>query len=115
MAKFQKGQSGNPKGRPKGSQNEKTKYIKDWLISLIGSNAKDISQSFRNLPMKERCKFISSILPYVLPKQTESKVNANVDFNQLSEEQIDKVIEGLVNNTNIGDDETDDTTESNSA
>lgn len=98
MAKFQKGQSGNPKGRPKGSQNEKAKYIKDWLISLIGSNAKDISQSFRNLPMKERCKFISSILPYVLPKQTESKIKANVDLNNLSDEQIDNIISEITIN-----------------
>lgn len=98
MAKFQKGQSGNPKGRPKGSQNEKTKYIKDWLISLIGSNAKDISQSFRNLPMKERCKFISSILPYVIPKHTESRIKANVDLNNLSDEQIDNIISEITIN-----------------
>lgn len=98
MAKFQKGQSGNPKGRPKGSQNEKTKYIKDWLISLIGSNAKDISQSFRSLPMKERCKFISSVLSYVLPKQTESKIKANVDLNNLSDEQIDNIISEITIN-----------------
>lgn len=98
MAKFLKGQSGNPKGRPKGSQNEKTKYIKDWLISLIGSNAKDISQSFKNMPMKERCKFISSVLPYVLPKQTESKIKANVDLNNLSDEQIDNIISEITIN-----------------
>lgn len=105
MAKFQKGQSGNPKGRPKGSQNEKTKYIKDWLISLIGSNAKDISQSFRNLPMKERCKFISSVLPYVLPKQTESKVKSNVDLNNLTDEQIDNIISEITINVNTDDNE----------
>lgn len=105
MAKFQKGQSGNPKGRPKGSQNEKTKYIKDWLISLIGSNAKDISQSFRSLPMKERCKFISSVLPYVLPKQTESRINANVDLNSLSDEQIDNIISEITINVEQTDGE----------
>ena len=42
--------------------------------------------------MKERCKFISSVLPYVLPKQTESKIKANVDLNNLSDEQIDDII-----------------------
>lgn len=103
MARFQKGQSGNPNGRPKGSQNEKTKYIKDWIISLIGSNAKDISQSFKNLPMKERCKFISSVLPYVLPKQTESSIKANVDLNKLSNEQIDNIISEITINVNDGE------------
>lgn len=103
MARFQKGQSGNPNGRPKGSQNEKTKYIKDWIISLIGSNAKDISQSFKSLPMKERCKFISSVLPYVLPKQTESSIKANVDLNKLSNEQIDNIISEITINVNDGE------------
>lgn len=103
MARFQKGQSGNPNGRPKGSQNEKTKYIKDWIISLIGSNAKDISQSFKSLPMKERCKFISSVLPYVLPKQTESSIKANVDLNKLSNEQIDNIISEITFNVNDGE------------
>ena len=69
MAKFQKGQSGNPKGRPKGSTNDKTKYIKDWAISLIGSNAKKLSDEFKLLPLKERWKVVSQLMPYVLPKQ----------------------------------------------
>lgn len=103
MARFQKGQSGNPNGRPKGSQNEKTKYIKDWIISLIGSNAKDISQEFKSLSMKERCKFISSVLPYVLPKQTESSIKANVDLNKLSNEQIDNIISEITINVNDGE------------
>lgn len=104
MTKFQKGQSGNPKGRPRGSQNEKTRYIKEWLVSLIGSNAKDISQSFKSLPMKERCKFITSVLPYVLPKQTESRIKANVDLNNLSDEQIDSIISEITVNVDTEDD-----------
>lgn len=104
MTKFQKGQSGNPKGRPRGSQNEKTRYIKEWLVSLIGSNAKDITQSFKNLPMKERCKFITSVLPYVLPKQTESRIKANVDLNNLSDEQIDSIISEITVNVDTEDD-----------
>lgn len=104
MTKFQKGQSGNPKGRPRGSQNEKTRYIKEWLVSLIGSNAKDITQCFKSLPMKERCKFITSVLPYVLPKQTESRIKANVDLNHLSDEQINSIISEITVNVDTEDD-----------
>lgn len=105
MTKFQKGQSGNPKGRPRGSQNEKTRYIKEWLVSLIGSNAKDITQRFKSLPMKERCKFITSVLPYVLPKQTESRIKANVDLNHLSDEQIDSIISEITVNVDTEEDD----------
>ena len=70
MAKFQKGQSGNPKGRPKGSTNDKTKYIKDWAISLIGSNAKKLSDEFKLLPLKERWKVYCRSRQKAKSKQT---------------------------------------------
>ena len=76
----------------------------EWLVSLIGSNAKDITQHFKSLPMKERCKFITSVLPYVLPKQTESRIKANVDLNHLSDEQIDSIISEITVNVDTEDD-----------
>ena len=54
MAKYQKGQSGNPNGRPKGSTNEKTAYIRDWVISVIGSNGQRLAQNFPHLSRKEQ-------------------------------------------------------------
>lgn len=103
MAQYKKGKSGNPQGRPKGSTNKKTTYIKDWIISLIGSNAQSLAADFNNLPRKEKWKVITSLMPYVLPKQTESKVNANIDFNQLSDEQIDSIITSIEININDND------------
>lgn len=103
MAKFQKGQSGNPKGRPKGSTNDKTKYIKEWAISLIGSNAKKLSDEFKFLPLKERWKVVSQLMPYVLPKQREIK--ANVDLHNLSDEQIDDIISEITGNVDTGGDD----------
>ena len=81
MAKFQKGQSGNPKGRPKGSTNDKTKYIKEWAISLIGSNAKKLSDEFKLLPLKERWKVVSQLMPYVLPKKIYTARPKNTPWN----------------------------------
>ena len=96
MAKFEKGKSGNPNGRPKGSRNEKTAYIRDWLVSLIGSNSKRLSDNFFRLPLKEQFRVITQVLPYVLPKQTEAKISADVDLSTLTDEQLDTVIGSIL-------------------
>ena len=80
MARYQKGQSGNPNGRPKGSTNEKTAYIRDWVISVIGSNGQRLSQNFSHLSRKEQWRVITRLLPYVLPRQHEAIVDANLDI-----------------------------------
>ncbi len=79
MAKYSKGQSGNPKGRPKGSTNEKTAYIRDWVISVIGANGQRLLQGFPHLPRKEQWRVITGLLPYVLPRQHEAVIDANLD------------------------------------
>lgn len=81
MAKYQKGQSGNPNGRPKGSTNEKTAYIRDWVISVIGSNGQRLAQNFSHLSRKEQWRVITQLLPYVLPRQHEAIVDASIDAN----------------------------------
>lgn len=92
MGQFKKGESGNPKGRPRGSTVEKTKYIRDWLTSLIGSNAQSLTENFKHLPSKDKWRVITQLMPYVIPKQTETKVKADVNFSQLSDEQVDNII-----------------------
>ena len=76
---FKKGQSGNPNGRPKGSTNEKTAYIRDWVISVIGSNGQRLAQNFSHLSRKEQWRVITQLLPYVLPRQHEAIVDASLD------------------------------------
>lgn len=103
MAQFKRGQSGNPKGRPRGSMTEKTRYIREWLVSLIGSNAQSMAENFKNLPSKEKWRVITQLMPYVLPKQTEARVKADVNFSQLSDDEVDNIISQI--STNILNDE----------
>lgn len=80
MAKYKKGQSGNPNGRPRGSVDEKKAYIRDWVISIIGSNGKRLEQNFPYLSRKEQWRVITQLLPYVLPRQHEAIVDTNLDI-----------------------------------
>ncbi|MBO7554057.1 MAG: hypothetical protein J6T82_08515 [Bacteroidaceae bacterium] len=97
MARFKKGESGNPKGRPLGSKNEKSAYIRDWVVSLIGTNSHDLLATFKNLNLKEKWKIIVALMPYAIPRQVEQKIDANVDLSSLDDRQLDLVIDGLIN------------------
>lgn len=80
MAKFEKGKSGNPNGRPKGSLNEKTIYIRDWVISLIGSNGQRLLNDFPRLSRKQQWRVIVGLMPYVLPRQHDAIINASTEI-----------------------------------
>ncbi len=79
MAKYKKGQSGNPNGRPRGSVDEKKAYIRDWVISIIGSNGKRLEQEFSMLSRKEQWRTVTQLLPYVLPRQHEAVIDASME------------------------------------
>lgn len=101
MAKFQKGQSGNPKGRPKGSLNKKTMYLQEWGAVFCGSVSKKMRDDFFALPIDKRYDFFAKIYSHITPKQTESKIKADVDLHDLSEEQIDYIISEITSNIDV--------------
>lgn len=92
MSQFKKGQSGNPKGRPKGSLSEKTKYLQEWGAYFCAAKAQSMFEKFDRLPLSKQCDFYSKIYQHLVPKQTETKVKADVNFSQLSDEQVDNII-----------------------
>jgi hypothetical protein len=64
----QKGHTGNPNGRPKGTPNKITSAIRNWIVELINDNREQLQQDIQQIEPKDRLAFIEKLLPYVLPK-----------------------------------------------
>ena len=87
------GKSNNPNGRPAGTPNKVSVSTKEWVAKLINDNRETIEEDLKALPPKERVKIFERLLNYVLPKQ--AAVQTSVDFNSLTDVQLDEVINRL--------------------
>jgi hypothetical protein len=72
---FKKGQSGNPKGKPKGSVNKSSSRIRDAFALLLEDNIDQITSDFQELEPEKRVKLFLDMAKYIVPqlKQTELK------------------------------------------
>lgn len=62
------GNSGNPKGRPKGAENKETKRIREWIGKFLENNLDKLEEDITSLDPKDRVKAISDLMEYAVPK-----------------------------------------------
>jgi hypothetical protein len=95
---FKKGQSGNLKGRTKGSQNLVTKQIRECITLFLENNFERLENDFESLPPRDRIKVYCDLLQYGVPKlQT---VQLESDFERLTDSELDTIINDLKGNIN---------------
>lgn len=91
MKKFEKGQSGNPNGRPKGSLNRATAISREWLNMILDKNRRQIEKDLKALDPKDRLAILEKFMSYTIPKMSSMSLN----FEKLSEAELDIIIETL--------------------
>jgi hypothetical protein len=89
-----RGQTGNPNGRPLGTPNKVTTEIKTWLSGLLDKNRRQIESDLKQLEPKDRLVILERLMQYTVPKM--QAMQAQIDINRLSDEQLDMVINELV-------------------
>lgn len=65
---FEKGTSGNPGGRPKGTKNKTPEKIRFWLLDIVENHRDTIAADLAAVDPATRLNFIAKILPYVAPR-----------------------------------------------
>lgn len=93
MGKFEKG---NP-GRPKGAKNKSTVQIRDRIQTLFDDNFETIQEDLESLEAKDRLKVLTDLLPYLIPKLQSTTYSQNLDLDNMSEEDLDLLINRIVN------------------
>jgi hypothetical protein len=89
MSRYTKGQTGNSRGRPKGTPNRTTAEAKELLNSILFSELDYIRAALTKVRTKDSYRYLelmSRLLAYVLPKS--QAIDLNMNFEQLSDEQM---------------------------
>jgi len=83
---YAKGESGNLRGRPKGSVNKTTLELRDKLNNLHQKNYEYILKEIDNLTMRQRLQLNKDLLPYISPKLSAIEVtDNNMSYDELAQ------------------------------
>ena len=83
---------GNP-GKPKGAKNKKSLQLRETISNFLNDNFEIVVNDFKTLDPKDRSKLYVDLLPYSISKL--QSVTMDMQFDQLSDEQINSIIETL--------------------
>jgi hypothetical protein len=92
MAKFENGNA----GRPKGAVNKTTSLMKDRIQSLFDDNFEKIQEDLESLEAKDRLKFMTDLMPYLIPKLQSTSYSQSIDLDGMTEQDLDILINRIL-------------------
>ena len=86
---FQKGQSGNPKGRTPGKMNKDTGSLRKRIAALLDDNYAKIVKDMEKLEPRDRVNAWLKLLEYAIPKLRQDTI---IDVSKLSDQEVDELL-----------------------
>lgn len=90
---FEKGISGNPVGRPRGSANRINQQLRETITDFLECNFQKIMDDFEELGPKDRVKLYCDLLQYGLPKLQAVQIESEIE--RLPDDQLDLIIQKI--------------------
>lgn len=84
-------------GRKAGTPNKNTADIKTRIAALIDEQFEAIQYDLGDLEPRDRIAAYLKFLEYILPKQRENKIDLNSRLDGLTDEQLNKLIDNIIN------------------
>lgn len=67
------GQSGNPKGRPKGAKNLFAQHVKDHIKKAFNIEIKNLHADLKKMSARDKWNIIQNLMKFVMPEKSEMK------------------------------------------
>lgn len=91
--KFKEGQSGNPEGRPKGSQNKLGKDLRERVVNFLSDEFTTVQNDFKKLKPRDRVRLYCDLLQYGLPKLQSVTLEAQLE--RMTDDQLNDLFKRL--------------------
>jgi len=95
---LKKGQTNNSNGRPTGSINKLCKPLRQSITEFLENNFDEVVSEWSKLEGKDKLNFYRDLLKFAVP--TLQATEFKTDFEKMTDEQLDRVINELTNIAN---------------
>ena len=89
------GQTNNRAGKPRGAVNKLSRDTRQTITDFLQTSWPEVEREFHKLNGKDKLNFYRDLLQYAIPKM--QAVTMDVEFDALSEPQLDYIIEKMMN------------------
>lgn len=94
-----KGRTNNPSGRKRAVPNKIGRTVKEQIKLFVEAKMWELPMLWEKLTPKEKSQLLVNLIPYLEAKLQAVAITGEINFQTLSEQQLDEIAFKLINNT----------------